>query len=83
MEKDLLKFFACFNKQTDQMNLLAICSHQSFFINLNKEFMEQIISLTNKLNCAYYFFHLKTAFDQVLGLLPSDRLDKAGVKRKD
>ena len=36
--------------------------------------MEQIISVTKYLKCSYYFAHLKSAIDLLLGLLPPDDL---------
>ena len=40
----------------------------------NRGAKEQIISATNYLNCSYYFAHLKSAIDLLLGLLPADEL---------
>ena len=39
--------------------------------------MEKIISVTKYLKCSYYFAHLKSAIDLLLGLLPPDDLAAA------
>ena len=48
-----------------QRNKIVFCKFESRI---------QIISVTKYLKCSYYFAHLKSAIDLLLGLLPADEL---------
>ena len=87
MEKNPLRFLPCFDQRCDcdpADEGWGSCKHcifhrihnatKSFFVSLNLGFMEQIISVTKYLKCSYYFAHLKSAIDLLLGLLPADEL---------